>query len=483
MKAEIFRDWRRKFTNCLVISDLVILLLSAVFSFFLKRTNNLYTVDFKFYDFELEYFSSLLVFCLLWFVILGLFQTRSSKVLGAGPKEYGLVTQSSLLAFATTVFILFLMNADFSRQILISFFSIGTIALVFSRWAWRRGLNKLRKDSGWKDNVILVGPISSVVELSKELLARYQTGLNPAGFCLTGNNGSFPEWIDVSNNRIPVLGNLESVRSALDTTHSTCVIISEKSQITQSEISDIAWSLDADKHELVLSQGLIDVSGPRIHMRPLAGLPFVYVEVPNFIGAKRFAKRMIDLFGSLFGIMILFVPGLIVSVAIWANGKGPIFFVQERVGRNNTHFKIYKFRTMNPDAEKQKEKLLSASDSSSPLFKLTDDPRVTRIGKFLRKWSIDEIPQLVNVLIGNMSLVGPRPPLQSEVDLYDDHVHRKFLVKPGITGLWQISGRSNLSWEDSVRLDLYYVENWSITTDFIIMFRTISSVLKRDGAY
>jgi exopolysaccharide biosynthesis polyprenyl glycosylphosphotransferase len=479
------QGWRQKFEFLLVLSDFIVIFCSGFFAFWSRNTQDLaFRVDIKFdSSFWISYQFALILFSIAWLIFLSLLQTRGKKLIGAGAKEYGAVAQASLFTFALSIFALYLFNASFSRQILFSYFFVGTIGLVITRWLWRRRLNRLRRDFGWKDNVILVGELSTVEELGSELESRYQTGLSPAGVCLTDKHLSLPTLLSFGEKKVPVFGNLKSVRNALDATGSSSVIITDRSNVGPAEIKDISWSLDPDRHELILAQGIVDVSGPRIHTRPLAGLPFMYVEVPNFQGAKRVTKRLIDLVGSSIGIVLLLVPGLFIAAAIKLNGKGPVFFVQERVGRNNSHFKMYKFRSMNPDAESQKDKIVSSSDTTSPLFKLADDPRITPIGKFLRKWSIDELPQLLNVFIGNMSLVGPRPPLQSEVDQYEDHVNRKFMVKPGITGLWQVSGRSNLSWEDSVRLDLYYVENWSITTDIIIMFRTIISVIKRDGAY
>lgn len=478
-------DWRKKFEFLLVITDISVIVSSAIVAYGLKQTtDNAFRVELKSDStFVISYQFALILFSSVWLIFLALLQSRGKKLIGAGAKEYGSVAQASLISFAAILFILYLVNASFSRQILLTYFLVGTLGLLIFRWLWRRRLNTLRRDYGWKDNVILVGEFLSVQELAFELENRYQTGLCPAGACLTDKKSTLPDKLTIGDTKIPVFGNLNSVMAALESTRSSSIIIADRSHISPTKIKDISWDLDPDRHELILSQGLVDISGPRIHTRPLAGLPFLYVEVPSFQGAKRAAKRLIDLIVAVTAILILFIPGLIISLAIKTSGKGPVFFTQERVGRNNSHFKMYKFRSMNPDAENQKALLTPLSDKSSPLFKLAEDPRITPIGKFLRKWSLDELPQLINVLIGNMSLVGPRPPLQSEVDQYEDHVNRKFLVKPGITGLWQVSGRSNLSWEDSVRLDLYYVENWSITTDFIIMFRTVISVLKRDGAY
>jgi exopolysaccharide biosynthesis polyprenyl glycosylphosphotransferase len=228
------------------------------------------------------------------------------------------------------------------------------------------------------------------------------------------------------------------------------------------------------------------VSSPRLAVKPVAGLPLVQVEPPAFTKPALFAKRVFDIVSSLLGIIVLSPLLLGIAIAVKLGDGGPVIFKQERVGLHGKTFNMLKFRSMRVDAEQVLAELKaqqSTDAGNSTLFKMKDDPRVTKVGKVLRRYSLDEFPQLFNVLKGDMSLVGPRPPLMREVKTYERHVYRKFMVKPGITGLWQVNGRSNLSWEDSVRLDLYYVENWSMMGDLQILFRTFKAVVGRDGAY
>ena len=212
------------------------------------------------------------------------------------------------------------------------------------------------------------------------------------------------------------------------------------------------------------------------------GLPLVHVSTPRITGASAFAKRSIDVVCSGLGLLLLFPLFAIVALVVKSD-RGPVFFFQERVGIKGQPFKMVKFRSMRTDAEEIKKQLAAQNEGHGLLFKMANDPRVTPVGRFIRKYSIDELPQLWNVFKGDMSLVGPRPPLPEEVEKYEEMVYRRLLVKPGITGLWQVSGRSDLSWEESVRLDLYYVENWSLTTDFVILARTVRAVFAKDGAY
>jgi exopolysaccharide biosynthesis polyprenyl glycosylphosphotransferase len=227
-----------------------------------------------------------------------------------------------------------------------------------------------------------------------------------------------------------------------------------------------------------VAPALTDVAGPRIHSRPAAGLPLVYVEFPTLDGYKRFAKRTFDIVGATV-LILLALPLLLGTViAIKIDGPGPILYRQTRIGLGGREFGMIKFRSMVADADDQLASLLDLQGTTDqPLFKVTNDPRITRVGHFLRKHSIDELPQLFNALRGEMSLVGPRPHRLAEVALYDETAHRRLLMKPGMSGLWQVSGRSSLAWEDSLRLDLYYVENWSFTQDVQILFRTIRAVV------
>ena len=233
----------------------------------------------------------------------------------------------------------------------------------------------------------------------------------------------------------------------------------------------------------MLSSRLTDVAGPRISLRQVEGLPLIHVKIPDFEGGQHMLKRALDI-GVASVALILFAPFVpFIALAIALDSRGPVFFTQKRIGRDGREFRMLKFRSMRTTAEAERTALLGANEGSGPLFKLRDDPRVTRVGRFLRRYSIDEMPQFWNVLAGEMSVVGPRPPLPSEVTAYDGTVFRRLYIKPGITGLWQVSGRSDLSWDESVRLDLRYVENWSVMNDLMIMWQTVKVMLRPNGAY
>jgi exopolysaccharide biosynthesis polyprenyl glycosylphosphotransferase len=246
----------------------------------------------------------------------------------------------------------------------------------------------------------------------------------------------------------------------------------------------LAWALEGAGVDLLVAPALTDVAGPRVNVRPVSGLPLLQIAEPEFTGMRRLLKGAVDVTGSAVLLLLLAPAFLLLGLVVRFSSPGPVFFRQVRIGRDGKPFTMYKFRSMYADAEDRLAEVRALNDHGSDgvLFKLTDDPRVTPIGRLLRRYSLDEFPQLINVLRGQMSLVGPRPPLPTEVAQYERDVHRRLLVKPGMTGLWQVSGRADLSWEETVRLDLYYVENWSVALDAEILWKTARAVLKGAGA-
>jgi exopolysaccharide biosynthesis polyprenyl glycosylphosphotransferase len=245
----------------------------------------------------------------------------------------------------------------------------------------------------------------------------------------------------------------------------------------------VGWLLEGTGVDLVVAPALTDVAGPRIHTRPVAGLPLIHVEAPEFTGGRKLVKYTVDRAMALLATLLVLPLMLVIAIAIKLDSRGPVFFRQVRVGQGGREFGVYKFRSMVINADRMLNHLTGHNETDGLMFKMRRDPRITRVGRFLRKWSLDELPQLFNVLLGHMSLVGPRPPLPAEVARYSGDVRRRLLVKPGMTGLWQVSGRSDLSWEDGIRLDLYYVENWSLAADLSILWKTTGAVLRGRGAY
>jgi len=248
-------------------------------------------------------------------------------------------------------------------------------------------------------------------------------------------------------------------------------------------LRSLAWKLHDTGVQLLMAPDLAEIAGPRIVSRPAGGLPLLLVDEPHTSGFAQLLKGTVERTSALVACVLLAPVFAVIAIAIKCTSPGPVLFRQTRVARDGRQFPMFKYRSMVDGAEHLVHELVDQNDHDGVLFKIKDDPRVTRIGGFLRKYSLDELPQLWNVVRGEMAMIGPRPPLPSEVEQYGDTTRRRLMVKPGITGLWQVSGRSDLSWEESVRLDLYYVENWSPLLDAFILAKTLKAVLAGKGAY
>jgi exopolysaccharide biosynthesis polyprenyl glycosylphosphotransferase len=431
--------------------------------------------------FALSYSFISLVVIVVWVVALAIFATRDSRVVGTGSAEYRRVIDATLRLFGLIAILAFLFKIDLARGFIITALPVGLLALLASRWMWRQWLSVERLSGRFVSRVILVGSHASVVAIARDLQRQPLAGYLVVGACVPGDVVS----IILPSGTIPVTGSLDNVQQAMAATGADTVIVTSSDDLPPERIRELSWSLEPGRQHLVLAPSLTDIGGPRIHTRPVAGLPLIHVETPRYEGAKLFYKRGFDIVASALLILVLAPVLIAIAAIVRLSTPGPLLFRQERVGLNGKRFDMLKFRSMVVDAEQRLAELRSQqrSEGNIVMFKMRDDPRITPIGRVLRRYSLDELPQLFNVLVGSMSLVGPRPPLDREVAVYENHVHRRFLVKPGITGLWQVSGRSSLSWEDTVRLDLYYVENWSITGDVVILWRTAKAVVGRDGAF
>lgn len=415
---------------------------------------------------------------LIWLFFLAMNRSRQPRILASGVLEYQRVLNSTLSAFGTTAILAYLLQVSVSRGYFLIALPLGALALVISRWAWRQYLDKARRRGRYVDRALLVGSHQDVNRLVRELSRSTASGLLPTAYCPTDAG----DGVAVKGNQLPVVARREVVaRAAADDID--VVVVAGDLPGGREAIRRLGWDLEGASAELILVSRLTDIAGPRLHLRPVEGLPLVYVTLPQFTGITHVIKRLFDIVFALAALVALIPVFFVIAIAIVADDGRPVFFTQTRVGARGRTFRMVKFRSMRRDAEAIKAQLMDQDEGAGVLFKMKDDPRVTRVGKVLRRLSLDELPQFFNVLTGSMSVVGPRPPLPDEVAAYDGDVSRRLLIKPGITGLWQVSGRSNLSWEESVRLDLAYVENWSVTGDVALVARTVMTVLRREGAY
>ncbi|RIJ76906.1 sugar transferase [Nakamurella silvestris] len=423
------------------------------------------------------------VSCLLigaWLAAIGIVGAWDAKVLGAGTSEYRRITNATLSLFGGISVLAYLGQIDIARGYLLSTLPLGLAAVLIGRWEWRIWLSDNRRRGHAMSNVLVIGGPQSAPALASRLTGVPEAGYRVTGLCLPGGQGL------AANVRhgFPVVGGLDDISAGIVRAKAHVVAVAAADEFGPERVRELSWSLEGTGIRLKLAPSLMDVAGPRIHVKPIAGLPLMQVDEPRFGGPRLVLKTTMDMIGAAIGLLLLLPVLLVVALAIKIDDRGPVFFRQERVGRGGKLFRMWKFRSMRVAAEAELAALREGQTAGNTvMFKMKADPRVTSVGRILRRFSIDEIPQLLNVLTGQMSLVGPRPPILSETKDYENHVHRRFLVKPGLTGLWQVSGRSDLTWEESVRLDLYYVENWSPVTDVIILAKTAKAVLARSGAY
>jgi len=420
--------------------------------------------------------------CVSWILSLRAFQTFDRRIVGSGSQEYSRVVTACLALFGALAMVDLLFRLNIARGFIAIALPVGTLGLLTSRWLWRQWLGRQRLRSENVEHVLVVGSESSAVPMMERLLRQPNLGYRVVGICLPSHAGA-RKYVSVDGTRVPVRGSFDDVCESVLDSGATTVAVTSAEALGHDAMQALSWDLEGLAVDMMVSPGVTDVAGPRVMVRPVAGLPLLHIDKPRYEGANRFRKALVDRVGASL-ILIALAPVLVaVAIAIKLDSDGPVFYRANRIGLNNAPFSMWKFRSMVQNADAMKGDLHSLNEGAGVLFKLRDDPRVTRVGAFIRRYSLDELPQLLNVLGGSMSLVGPRPPLPAEVEQYDGRVARRMLVKPGMTGLWQVSGRSDLSWEESVRLDLSYVENWSIMQDALILWRTVRAVFMKDGAY
>ena len=417
---------------------------------------------------------------LIWVLSLALGRAYELRLLFAGNDEYRRVANAAVWLVAAVLLFSYAVNFQLARGYALIAFSIIPIATLIGRYLLRKRLHRARARGECMYPVLIMGHERAVAELCRQLQRQPHHGMKVVGALLSAERMHPGALADVG---VPVVGSFEDAPAAVAQTGANTVAVLACPELDSKALRHLAWELEKTDTDLIVAPALMDAAGPRTTIRPIDGLPMLHVEHAELTGARRLIKDAIDRVLAATVLIVAAPAMLAIFVVITSTSPGPALFRQVRVGRDGQHFVLYKFRTMHHDAEQGLARLLVDNPPDGVLFKMAQDPRMTKVGRFLRRYSLDELPQLVNVLTGRMSLVGPRPPLPSEVEQYRQDAHRRFKVKPGMTGLWQISGRSNLSWEDSVRLDLRYVENWSLSSDLVIMLRTISAVLRSSGAY
>lgn len=460
--------WERSYVRALVVCDL-----------FAGVAAGAATFGVRFGDVVTQYnrwyllLSALLPVVLL--VVLAVSRAYERRFLFVGTDEYQRVFRGGVGLIAGAAVLSYALDLDLARSYVLAAIPTAIATAGLLRFGLRKRLHHARSRGERLRRVIVVGHELSVIGITRQLRRERYHGLEVVGCCLPPQHDGVVD--------LPVYGTFDDVATAVDAADADTVVVLSCPELDGVVLRRLAWRLERDEVDLVVASALIDVAGARTTIRPFDGLPMLHVEHPRLHGGIRLVKELVDRLGALF-LLGLFSPVLLgVALCVRATSRGPVLFRQVRVGRDGREFRIFKFRSMYVDAEARLAELRHLNEHDGVLFKMRDDPRVTPIGRWLRRFSVDELPQLLNVLTGQMSLVGPRPPLPSEVAAYADDVRRRLAVKPGMTGLWQVSGRSDLSWEEAVRLDLRYVENWSLSLDLVILLRTMTAVVRSSGAY
>lgn len=465
-------DWERKYAGAVVTLDIA----ASLFMVLLGHWTGLgsFVPQIGYVDPYLGLIAAVInVLCLL--------ATRAwePRILGQGSEEFSRLFRALATSAVTLGLLGLAVQIGAVRPWVFGFIPVSAALAASARFALRKALHRGRTRGQYLRPMLAVGENDSVTDLIERTRRDPFTGWAVVAACTPTGHG---ERLDPEILGVPVVGDLDSVVTEATSQRYRAVAIAPTPGWSGRRLHQLSWDLDGLGVDVVVDPGLMEIAGPRLHVTPVDNLPLLSLTQPTFTGVPRVLKYLVDRAAAAL-LLLLISPLLIVVSIVVRFDRGPVLFRQTRVGRNGETFLMVKFRTMVVDAEDRIPELGQEHDGSGPLFKLRKDPRVTPIGRLLRRYSLDELPQLFNVIRGNMSLVGPRPPLPSEVATYERAAQRRLLVKPGLTGLWQVSGRSDLSWEESVRLDLRYVENWTLALDALILWKTVGAVFKGRGAY
>ena len=424
-----------------------------------------------------EYLAFTVALPLLWLCSVAVAGGYDPRFIGVGPDEFRRVLNAAVGLTAGVAIFSYVAKFDFARGYAVVALPCTAALDLIARYRLRKWLHRSRRGGQFMRRTVAVGHAAPVEDLVALLRRDSYHGLTVVAACVAGarHQGEVAD--------VPVCGGLDSVASVVTRFDADTVAVLACPEMNGARLRELAWDLEKTGTEMCVASALLDVAGPRTTIRPVAGLPLLHVDHAELTGSKQVIKGVFDKVSAGLALIVLAPLFMVIALAIAVSDHGPVFFRQTRIGRDGQTFRVWKFRTMVVDAESRKAQLLARNDADGALFKMRADPRVTRAGGWLRQWSLDELPQLLNVLAGDMSLVGPRPALPVEVAEYRDHMRRRLVVKPGITGLWQISGRSDLPWDEAERLDVRYVENWSLALDLQILWKTLAAVTRHSGAY
>ncbi|WP_157226532.1 sugar transferase [Gordonia soli] len=432
---------------------------------------------------DLEQIGVSAVLGVCWMIALEVTRSREALVIGSGVEEFRRVRDASLVPFVMFAVAELWLKLEMARGYVGLSLLFGFVLVNAGRYAWRRRLWRWRASGDCLQRMIVLGADAATINLADSLSHDRSEAIRVVGACIPGYRGDPDAHLQLSDRQIPILGDEHALLQAVTATGADAVAVTATEALGNQHLRELGWRLNDLGVSLLVAPGILDVAEHRVRFASAGSTALIHIQRPQYRGASQISKVTFDRIGAGALILALLPLLLLISAAVKLSSRGPIFYVAPRVGSQGVTFPMIKFRSMRAGADQLKDDLAGQNENDGPLFKMRADPRVTPVGRLLRRYSLDEIPQLFNVLAGHMSLVGPRPHLEREVRAYTTEVQRRMLLKPGMTGLWQVSGRSDLTWDESVRLDLSYVENWSFLLDMYILFKTVKAVMAGDGAY
>jgi exopolysaccharide biosynthesis polyprenyl glycosylphosphotransferase len=465
------RAWRTTYVRRIIAWDAICALLAGV-------VGHVFRFGPADGDVEVPTTSTWFLFLLpvVWVAAMVAARSYEKRFLWVGPEEFRRIFFAAALLLAAVGTVSWAFKLEVARGYVVIAIPLAAAFTLGQRWLHRDWLHRQRRRGRLGQTALLVGHRNGVASLHDQITRASQHGYHIVGCCLPGGAGG-------TFDGLPVLGGLTEVVDVVQRFEVDTVAVLPSPELEGAALRRLGWDLELTEAELLLAPATTEVAGPRVNIRPMFGLPLVHVDRPEFSGTRRIVKDVFDRTAAAMIILFLLPVLVTIAVAVKTTSRGPVFYRHQRVGRDGNAFHVLKFRSMRPGSDVDIDQLREQSDGNAVQFKMRQDPRVTSVGKVLRRYSLDELPQLINVLTGSMSLVGPRPHVTTEVEQYGFDMRRRLLVKPGITGLWQVSGRSDLSWDDSVRLDVRYVENWSLSMDLMILAKTVGAVVRGSGAY
>ena len=467
--TEARRAWRTSYVRRIVAGDLLVALVAAVAAREVPASGPLASHG------PLWIVVALPV---AWVGAMLMARTYEQRYLWVGPEEFRRIVFAAALLLATVGTVSWAFKLELARSYVVVALPLAAALTLIQRYAQRAWLHTQRARGRFRQTALIVGHRAGAADLHTRLDRAGHHGYEVIGCCLP-TVAEEPTTFD----GLPVLGDFTEVVDVVRRYEVDTVAVLPSPELDGAALRKLGWDLETTEAELLLAPSVSEVAGPRVHVRPVNGLPLMHLERPEFKGVRRVLKDVFDRSAAAFAVLLVLPVLIALAVAVKTTSRGPVFFRHERIGKAGRPFTVLKFRSMVVDADKRIDALMAQNEGNDVQFKMRRDPRVTRIGAVMRRYSLDELPQLFNVLGGSMSLVGPRPHVTREVEQYGYDMRRRLLVKPGITGLWQVSGRSDLSWDDSVRIDVRYVENWSLAFDFMILWKTLGAVFRGAGAY